>query len=365
MAEQQTDSVSTVLTKRIAQDIAAQGGWISFERFMHAALYTPGLGYYARGDSPFGLMPADGSDFVTAPELSPLFGRCVAVQVQQALQACESHEVVEFGAGSGALAEQLLKALGSGVSGYTIVEVSAGLQQRQRERLAAWGDRVRWVSQWPTDIHGVVVGNEVLDAMPATLLSFDGQQWYERGVAVDDGALVFADRPTALRPPLDGRWPPGTVTEIQSQAQAFMASLAQRLTRGMALLIDYGFPQAEFYHPQRSSGTLMCHRAHQSDANPLKEVGLKDITVHVDFTAMALAAQEAGADVLGYTSQANFLFNCGIDRLLETANAIERSRAQVLLSEHEMGELFKVLAIARGLELDPVGFSRGDRMHRL
>ena len=143
------------------------------------------------------------------------------------------------------------------------------------------------------------------------------------------GALVFADRPTALRPPLDGRWPPGTVTEIQSQAQAFMASLAQRLTRGMALLIDYGFPQAEFYHPQRSSGTLMCHRAHQSDANPLKEVGLKDITVHVDFTAMALAAQEAGADVLGYTSQANFLFNCGIDRLLETANAIERSRAQI------------------------------------
>ena len=369
MAEQQTDSVSTVLTERIAQDIAAQGGWISFERFMHAALYTPGLGYYARGDSPFGLMPADGSDFVTAPELSPLFGRCVAVQVQQALQACESQEVVEFGAGSGALAEQLLEALGSGVSAYTIVEVSAGLQQRQRERLAAWGDRVRWVSQWPTDIHGVVVGNEVLDAMPATLLSFDGQQWCERGVAVHNGALVYADRPTALRPPapphMDGPWPPGAVTEVQPQAQAFMAGLAQRLTRGMALLIDYGFPQAEFYHPQRSSGTLMCHRAHQSDANPLKEVGLKDITVHVDFTAMALAAQEAGADVLGYTSQANFLFNCGIDRLLETANAIERSRAQVLLSEHEMGELFKVLAIARGLELDPVGFSRGDRMHRL
>jgi SAM-dependent MidA family methyltransferase len=213
------------------------------------------------------------------------------------------------------------------------------------------------------------VGNEVLDAMPATLLSFDGQQWCERGVAVHNGALVYADRPTALRPPapphVDGSWPPGAVTEVQPQAQAFMAGLAQRLTRGMALLIDYGFPQAEFYHPQRSSGTLMCHRAHQSDANPLKEVGLKDITVHVDFTAMALAAQEAGADVLGYTSQANFLFNCGIDRLLETANAIERSRAQVLLSEHEMGELFKVLAIARGLELDPVGFSRGDRMHRL
>ncbi|MEK0417866.1 MAG: hypothetical protein RI949_1872 [Pseudomonadota bacterium] len=365
MAEFQTDSVSTALTARIVEDIAAHGGWISFERFMQAALYTPGLGYYARGTLPFGHLPSGGSDFVTAPELSPLFGRCLAVQVEEALSACQAHEVIEFGAGSGALAEQLLRALDSSVQRYTIVEVSAGLQQRQRERLAPWGSRIRWVSQWPSDIHGVVVGNEVLDAMPATLLTFDGEQWLERGVAVHEGVLVFADRPTPLRPPVDGPWPAGTVTEIQPQAQAFMTGLAQRLTRGMALLIDYGFPEAEYYHPQRSSGTLMCHRAHQSDGDPLRDVGLKDITVHVDFTAMALAAQDAGADVLGYTSQANFLLNCGLDRELAQADAIQRSRAQLLMAEHEMGELFKVLAIGRGLHLDPLGFVRGDRMHRL
>ena len=369
MADTQPESVSTALAARIREDIAMQGGWISFERYMHAALYTPGLGYYARGTLPFGAMPAGGSDFVTAPELSPLFGQALAVQVAQGLQACGSAQVYEFGAGSGALAEQLLQTLGSSVEQYTIVEVSGGLQQRQRERLQAFGDRVTWATQWPESLHGVVVGNEVLDAMPATLLTFDGQQWLERGVAVHEGALVYADRPTDLTPPiqdpLGGSWSTGTVTEIQPQARAFMAGLAQRLTCGMALLIDYGFPEAEFYHPQRSGGTLMCHRGHQADGDPLVDVGLKDITVHVDFTAMALAAQDAGADVLGYTSQANFLFNCGIDRLLADATLVQRSRAQLLLSEHEMGELFKVLAIGRGLELDPVGFTQGDRMHRL
>lgn len=365
MANQQIDSVSTTLTAHIVRDIAAQGGWISFERFMHAALYTPGLGYYARGTLPFGLRPETGSDFVTAPELSPLFGQTLAVQVDEALRASDSAQVLEFGAGSGALAEQLLEALGSRVQRYTIVEVSGGLQQRQRERLAALGDRVTWATQWPESIQGVVVGNEVLDAMPVTLLTFDGQGWQERGVTVHQGQLRFADRPTRLRPPVEVAWPVGAVIEIQPQAQAFMASLAHRLTRGMALLIDYGFPEAEMYHPQRSQGTLMCHRAHHTDGDPLKDVGLKDITVHVDFTAMALAAQDAGADVLGYTSQASFLFNCGIDQRLSKANAVERSRAQLLWAEHEMGELFKVLAIGRGLTLDPVGFSSGDRMHRL
>lgn len=371
-AREQPGSVSAGLVARLREDIAAAGGWIAFDRFMHQALYAPGLGYYARGAQPFGWFPdRDGSDFVTAPELSPWFARALAVQVAQGLRAAEADEVVEFGAGSGALAADLLDALdaaGQSVRRYTIVEISGGLRAQQRQRLSRFGDRVSWVSRWPEAITGVVLGNEVLDAMPCRLLAFDGTQWAERGV-VDTGqdrpAFAFADRPTRDRPPVEGPFVPGTVVEIQPQAQAFIRSLADRLRRGLALFIDYGFPEAEFYHPQRAGGTLMCHRAHRADADPLSEVGLKDITVHVDFTAVALAAQEAGLAVAGYTSQARFLLNCGLAGLLEAAPLVERAAAQKLITEHEMGELFKVIALTRGLAFEPVGFVNGDRTHRL
>jgi SAM-dependent MidA family methyltransferase len=345
---------------------------------MHTALYTPGLGYYARGASPIGLMPAGfpgagsngaaGSDFVTAPVLSPFFGRALSAQVAQALQAAQADEVYEFGAGTGALAQQVLDTLGERVRRYTIVEVSGGLREQQRQALARFGDRVQWATALPPVMRGVVLGNEVLDAMPAQLLSFDGQTWCERGVAWHDGRLHFADRPTDLRPPVDAPFVPGTVLEIQPQAQAFVTTLAERLTCGLALFIDYGFPEAELYHPQRTGGTLMCHRAHRADGNPLVDVGLKDITVHVDFTAIALAAQDAGLNVAGYTSQARFLLNCGMAGLLEHATIPEGAAAQKLLTEHEMGELFKVMALTRGLDgLDDelLGFTAGDRTHRL
>jgi SAM-dependent MidA family methyltransferase len=349
----------------VREEIARAGGWIAFDRYMHLALYEPGLGYYARAHAPFGLMPGSGSDFVTAPELSPLFGRTLAAQVRQGLQAAGAGEVWEFGGGSGALAEQLLETLGEAVQRYTIVEVSATLAARQRERLARFGSRVAWAQELPLRIDGVVVGNEVLDAMPARLLAFDGARWLERGVAQHEGRLVFADCPTDARPPAAGPFVPGTVTEIHPQAQAFVATLAEHLERGLALFIDYGFPEAELYHPQRTGGTLMCHRAHRADGNPLVDVGLKDITVHVDFTAIALAAQDAGLSVAGYTSQARFLLNCGIAGLLEHATLPERAAAQKLLTEHEMGELFKVIALTRGLDLQLLGFSAGDRTHRL
>lgn len=362
-----TSSVSAALLAHIHEAIARSGGWISFERYMQLALYEPGLGYYARGARQFGVLPQSGSDFVTAPELSPLFGRALAVQVRQGLQASGSAQVWEFGGGSGALAEQLLEALGDAVARYTIVEVSGALAARQRERLARFGDRVAWAHALPERLEGVVVGNEVLDAMPARLLAFDGVQWLERGVVREGEGLAFAERPTTLAPPVPGPYLPGTVTEVQPQAQAFVATLAERLRCGLVLLLDYGFPEAEFYHPQRSGGTLMCHRAHQADPDPLVDPGDKDVTVHVDFTAMALAAQDAGAQVLGYTSQANFLLNCGIGALLEPASLRERAAAQKLLTEHEMGELFKVLAFGRelGEGFVPLGFSAGDRMHRL
>jgi SAM-dependent MidA family methyltransferase len=360
---------STPLSARIRSAIAAAGGWLPFDRYMAMALYEPGLGYYANGGRKLGTMPQDGSDFVTAPELSPLFGHTLAVQVAQALDVAGADHVVEFGAGTGALAEGVLDALaaqGRAATRYTIVELSASLRERQARRLARFGGRVQWAEAWPEAIHGVVLGNEVLDAMPVQLLHFDGEQWQERGVAAEGEAFVFADRPSSLRPPHDGPFLPGTVTEIHPQAEAFVRTLAAHLHRGAAFFIDYGFPEAEYYHLQRHGGTLMCHRAHQADTDPLADVGEKDITAHVNFTGIALAGQEAGLEVIGYTSQARFLVNCGIAGLLEGAGLRERAMAQKLITEHEMGELFKVIGFATaGLGLEPVGFIAGDRLHRL
>ena len=362
------ESLSASLLQRVLAAIAAAGGWLPFDRFMAMALYEPGLGYYNRGGLVFGTMPASGSDFVTAPELSPLFGKALAKQVAEALDAAGADTVYEFGAGSGALAAQLLGALGSRVKRYAIVDLSGALRMRQAERLAAWQGTVQWLDELPEGLHGVVVGNEVLDAMPVQLLHWDGSAWWERGVAASDSGLRFADRSTALRPPLEGpdaHFVPGTVTEVHPQAEAFIRTLAGKLTKGAAFFIDYGFPEAEYYHPQRSTGTLMCHRAHQADDRPLEDVGSKDITAHVNFTGIALAGQDAGLDVLGYTSQARFLFHCGLADLLATADLRERAMAQKLVTEHEMGELFKVIAFGRGITLDPLGFAEGDRMHTL
>jgi SAM-dependent MidA family methyltransferase len=364
MRSGQGASVSSV----IHAEIEAAGGWIGFDRFMALALYAPGLGYYSRAERPFGTLPGSGSDFVTAPELSPYFGRAFARQVAQALEASGTDEVFEFGAGSGALAAQLIEALdalGAQVRRYTIVDLSAGLRGTQAGALARFAPRVRWLDAWPEPMRGVVVGNEVLDAMPVQLLHFDGVQWHERGVASSGGGFVWSDRPTALRPPAPADFVPGTVTELHREAEAFVATLAGRLVHGAAFFVDYGFPAAEYYHPQRHGGTVMCHRGHRADVDPLAEVGEKDITAHVDWTGIALAAQDAGFEVIGYTSQAHFLINCGIGDDLAAASLPDRVHAQKLLTEHEMGELFKVIGVARGVALDPIGFARGDRTHTL
>jgi SAM-dependent MidA family methyltransferase len=339
-------------------------GWLPFDRFMSLALYEPGLGYYANDSRKFGQMPDSGSDFVTAPEMSSLFGRALAAQVAQALQACDSGEIWEFGAGSGALAAQLLSELGDRVTACHVIELSATLRERQSLRLQPWADRVHWHDRLPERMDGVLLGNEVLDAMPVQLLHWDGQRWFERGVCAGDEGFVWQDRPTLQRPPADA-FVPGTVVEIHPQAEAFVRTLASHMGRAAAFFIDYGFPEAEYYHPQRTSGTLMCHRAHRVDDNPLVEVGFKDITSHVNFTGIALTAQEAGLEVLGYTSQARFLLNCGLPTLMQGATLQERIGAQRLINEHEMGELFKVIGLARGISLDALGFSSGDRSHRL
>lgn len=391
-------SLTSTLASHIREVIAAAGGWIGFDRFMALALYTPGLGYYANDSRKFGLMPASGSDFVTAPELSPRFGRALARQVAQALEATGTTEVWEFGAGSGALASQLLKTLGPKITRYTIVDLSGSLQLRQRERLAAWGGIVQWANELPAQMQGVVVGNEVLDAMPVQLLARVGGAWHERGVVMaptlstssdalpseggrvslgaarreaHDDVFLYADQPTALRPPLDVPGSHDYLTEIHPQAEGFVRTLADRLQAGAVFLIDYGFPEHEYYHPQRSMGTVMCHRGHLADADALQDVGEKDITAHVNFSGIALAGQEAGFQVLGYTSQARFLLNCGVLDGMEDVPLAERVMVQKLINEHEMGELFKVIAFAVDSKARPwsgwqaLGFGEGDRSHAL
>ena len=360
--------LTSPLQALITRAIEAAGGWLGFDDFMALALYQPGLGYYASGSLKFGLMPGQGgSDFVTAPELSPRFGQALARQVRQALEVTGTAEVWEFGAGSGALALQLLDALGGQVERYTIVDLSGTLRERQRERLAAHAGKVVWASELPAQLRGVVVGNEVLDAMPVKLLARVGSAWYERGVALHEGRFTPADVPTDLRPPLDMPGDHDYLTEIHPQAEGFVRTLADRLAAGAVFLLDYGFPEHEYYHPQRSMGTVMCHRAHLSDGDALADVGDKDITAHVNFTGIALAAQDAGLDVLGYTSQGRFLLNCGVLDGLDTAGPAERSLVQKLVNEHEMGELFKVIAFGAkgGPAWTPLGFAAGDRLHTL
>jgi SAM-dependent MidA family methyltransferase len=353
------------LAALLRQGIERAGGWQPFDRFMAGALYAPGLGYYANASRKFGAMPQSGSDFVTAPQMTPVFAQVLARQLAEAMEATGTSELWEFGAGSGALASQLLDALGERVRRYTIVDLSANLRARQQQALARFGARVQWAGELPERFEGVVVGNEVLDAMPVKLLARIAGQWHERGVAWDQGAFRFADRPTELRPPVEIEGNGDYTTEIHPQAEAFVRTLADRLERGAAFLVDYGFPEAEYYHPQRHMGTLMCHRGHLADADPLADVGQKDITAHVNFTGIAVAAQEAGLATLGYTSQARFLVNCGLAEVLQHASAAERAAAHRLLAEHEMGELFKVLALHKGPFWDALGFSEGDRSHTL
>ena len=373
---------SAQVAAHLAQAIAQAGGWLPFERWMAEALYAPGLGYYAAGavklassqDAQGRALPA--GDFVTGPELTPLFAHTLAQQVAQILQDTRTHTVLEFGAGSGVLAAGVLEELDRldlDVQ-YRILEVSADLRQRQQQRLAAYGDRVRWLDALPERFEGCVLANEVLDAMPVALFAWDEHgRLMERGVALDaGGGFAWEDRPAgaALAQAVRARMPalPGYASEINLQAEAWMRAMGRWLARGAALLIDYGFPQHEYYHPQRMGGTLMCHLRHHAHADPFAAPGLQDITAHVDFTAMADAALEGGLDVLGYTSQARFLMNAGLLQILGRQDAGDArayaqlaAPAQKLLSEAEMGEFFKVLAVGRGLDTPPVGFSRGDR----
>ena len=371
-------AASAQLLQSIAGSIAAAGGFLPFERYMHEALYAPGLGYYAAGAAKFGAA----GDFITAPGTSALFGATLARQVAEVTRA-SSPQVLEFGAGTGRLAADLLNTLDQDCRIYSILEPSPELRARQstllREAASEHWHKVRWLEAMPARFSGCIIANEVLDAMPVHLLHLHDGLIEQRGVILDaQGRLAFADRPadaTLMREAsaLDiAVGPDGYVTELGLAARAWTATLDEVLQHGVAILIDYGFPAAEYYHPQRSNGTLMCHYRHIAHHDPLLYPGLTDLTAHVDFSAVAAAAQAAGLDVLGYTSQANFLINCGIADLIAKTSPQDSqaylpltNQANRLLSPAEMGELFKVLAIGRGIDFELSGFARGDRSQAL
>jgi SAM-dependent MidA family methyltransferase len=380
-------AISAELCLLIGEEIERAGGWIGFDRYMALALYQPGLGYYSNGKPVFGPV----GDFVTAPELTPLFGAALSRQIGAWLAACTADDplVIEFGAGSGALASQLLNSLerqGFGQLRYQIVELSADLRRLQHQTIAArlpqMVDRVQWLDAIPQDIRGVVVGNEVLDAMPVRTFEWDGLRLMEVGVAMADGDLCWAARPAdaALQAMVAelgvdrGAWHLPYRSEVCPQQAAWLATVAQALQAGAILLLDYGFPAGEYYHPQRVGGTLMSHYRHRSLTDPFVWPGLQDITAHVDFSRLLGAGEAAGLRALGYTSQARFLLNCG---LLDELEALPRDEqrlwfsqahaVQRLLSEAEMGELFKVIAFGKAMPAGASlpGFVEGDRLAAL
>lgn len=375
--EQALLSHSQTVGERIASEISDQGGWISFARFMELALYAPGLGYYSAGLDKFGT----GGDFVTAPEISPLFGQCLARQVAQVLQLTGG-DVLEIGAGSGTLAVELMRELenlGTLPARYAILELSGDLRQRQQalveQSLPHLAGRFHWLDALPERFGGIMLGNEVLDAMPVHLVSWQGSEIYERGVSLAQGRFVWLEKKLEageLRDAAMALPPAGFstaehpyVSEICLAAQGFIRSLGNCLEKGIILMLDYGFPESEYYHPQRGQGTLMCHYRHHAHGDPFFLPGLQDMTAHVDFSAMIRAGLSAGLENRGYATQAQFLLQTGLTDLLARLSPEDSARylpavaqAQKLVSPAEMGELFKVLALGKGITVPLTGFVR-------
>jgi SAM-dependent MidA family methyltransferase len=372
-------ALSQHLTDLIRAEIDGAGGAIPFTRFMELALYAPEYGYYSAGKHKFGAA----GDFVTAPELGPVFAQCLARQCVQILGALPKGDILEAGAGSGALAVQLLlelERLGQLPAHYFILEISGSLRARQQALLADQAahllERVRWLDRLPpAGFRGILLGNELLDAMPVERFRVGTQGIVQLHVGWEGNRFVWreARASDALRNRVTGLGlPEGYVSEIGLAAEGWVHSVADILEQGVLLLVDYGFPRHEYYHPQRASGTLMCHYHHRAHSDPLTLTGLQDITAHVDFTAIAEAGTNSKLRLLGYTSQALFLLGCGLD---DIATQTDQSNARAYLQftneikkltlPHEMGELFKVIALGRDIDLPLAGFRLQNRRDRL
>jgi SAM-dependent MidA family methyltransferase len=377
-------ALSEALVRHITREIKAAGGAIPFSRYMELCLYAPGLGYYSAGQRKFG----GGGDFVTAPEVSALFGRCLARCCAEALQQTGSREILEFGAGSGRLAVDLLgelDALGCLPQRYFILERSAELQQRQQHllymELPQLVERVVWLDRLPpAGFRGVMLANEVLDAMAVERFHWNGTAATQYFVAQGAAGFEWLERPVefhGLQSAIDSlvgdcKLPAGYVSEINLSLGAWLGSVAGQLDEGLLLLIDYGYERDEYYHPQRSSGTLMCHYRQHAHDDPFLWPGLQDITAHVDFTAVAEAASVAGLAVSGYTNQSWFLLDCGLEVLLQDAGPTDSvaylqlaQQAKTLILPGEMGERFRCIALTRGIEEPLPGFRMQDFRYRL
>ena len=373
---------SEQLTSLIRHTIEEASGWVDFFQFMQLALYAPSLGYYSAGSQKFGDSKKSGGDFVTAPEISPLFAQTISRQIEQVLQEIDG-DILELGAGTGKLAADVLLTLARLnrlPSKYFILEVSNHLRQVQLETLqkklpADLMQRVEWLNELPTKFEGVVMANEVLDAIPVHIVHVEKQGLSERGVAWRDG-FIWQDKVTTRRDLLVAaakqHLAEGYITEFCPAASGLIASLAHMLQHGIILMIDYGFSAREYYHPQRNQGTLMCHYQHYAHTEPLINVGLQDITAHVDFTSIAYAGVNHGLTLSGFCSQAQFLMNCGILEIMSQVSPQNMASyvplaaaAQKLLSPAEMGDLFKVIAFSKNLEEPLIGFANGDKSHTL
>ena len=358
----------------------AQGGSIAFARFMELALYAPGLGYYSGGLHKFGRE----GDFTTAPEISALFSESLAVQCAQVLETIEHGDVLEAGAGSGIMAAGILaelERLGQLPDRYFILELSGELKQRQQQtiqdKVPHLLERVQWLDALPVSgFRGVILGNELLDAMPVQMFRIVDGDVCELHVEVEGEGFAYVAKPASedlvkavrhIESELGEAFAEGYESEINLAAQGWLHSISEIMEQGLLLFIDYGFPRHEFYHEQRSTGTLMCHYRHNAHPDPLILVGLQDITAHVDFTAMAETAQSCGLDVMGFTTQAHLLLSLGIEQRVAGAEDMLQMAHQIkqLVMPSEMGELFKAIAFGKGLDLSPSGFSFQDQRSRL
>ncbi len=375
---------SARVAARVRAEIETAGGWIGFARYMQLVLYEPGLGYYSAGARKLGAA----GDFVTAPEAAPLFSRCLAVQCGEVLRALGGGDLLEFGAGSGLMAAGLLAELerrGTLPRRYRILDVSADLRERQRATVGrlvpGLVDRVEWLDRPPERHEGVIVANEVLDALPVERFAIRGGEVRSLGVTWGEGGPSWAEgaapAPLAaavrrIERELGAAFADGYRSELSLLLPGWLATLGGTLARGVALLVDYGLPRREYYAPERSDGTLICHSRHRWHDDPFARPGLQDITAWVDFTAVAEAAADTGLDVAGYTTQAHFLLGSGLDAFLagtadlDVASRVSLSRQAMLLTmPGEMGERFKVIALARDCEAPPGGFALRDLRHTL
>ena len=371
--------LSEQLKTKIIQFIHSSHGWISFDSFMEHALYDPKFGYYTGTLRKFG----EKGDFVTASEISSFFAKTLCIQFKEIFQSV-ARNIIEIGGGSGQFALQVIQSLTSDnehINHYFILEISHSLRRQQYELLinhlpSHLFSKIQWIEEIPEEFEGIIFCNEFLDALPVDLIKKESGKYYQKGVGVENDLFIWKDKSiediSSYEQATLENLPDNYLIEHSFHIKSWLNKMSQSLNKGIVLIIDYGFNQTEYFHEQRSQGTLMCHFKHYAHDNPLIQIGIQDITTHVNFSYVAREASKSGLNIAGYISQANFLINCGILNLLETVNLENRAlymqsvmEVQKLLSPSEMGDLFKVLILEKNMNVDLLGLKQNNRVTRL